>query len=222
MSKKDIVNMLLKEYIMIYSLLYEKRYIIEHRELSHSHTGKDMHELTWSGRNQEANVTFDTSLEITPIIDTLLQEEQFSFLFYDKSIMQVEYKIKSNEIVKQRLQFIKKSSRVRAIEEIQQLEGEFTEVEGSNWFEEESGIPVFLRVDYDPDNHEDVYHAKSHFVISNIKDCRIPMKCNLSLVKFVELILHQIYNEYDLSIKDILGHKDEITQNEKLVMHLDW
>lgn len=222
MSRKDIINLLIKEYTMVYSLLYEKKYIIEHRELRHSCTGKDMHEITWSGRNQEANITFDMNLGITPILDTLLQEEQFSFLFYDKSILQVEYKIKSNEIVKQRLQFIKKSNRVRTLEEIQQREGEWTEVEGANWFEEESGIPVLLRVDYDPVNHEDIFHAKSHFVISNVKDCRIPMKRNLSLVKFVELIMHQIYNDYDFYVKDILGHKDEITQNEELVMHLNW
>lgn len=222
MARKDIVNLLLKEYTILYSLLYEKGYLIEHRELSYSQTGKDKHELTWSGRNQEANVTFDMDLEINSIVETLLREEQFSFLFYDKSILQVEYKINSNEIVKQRLQYIKKSSRVRSISEIRQLEGEFTEVEGSNWFEEESGIPVFLRVDYDPENHEDLYHARSHFVFSNVKDCRIPMARNLSLAKFVELILHQIYNEYSFNINDILDHSDEITDNEKLFMHFNW
>jgi len=214
--------MLRKEYIMIYKLLYEKKYIIEHKELRDNCTGKDAYELTWSGRSPEANITFDLDLGITQIVDALLREEQFSMLFYDKSILQVEYTIESNKIVKQRLQFIKKCNKVRTIKEIQELEGEAIEVEGSNWFEEESGIPVFLRVDYDPQNHIDLHHAKSHFVISNVKDFRIPMSRNLSLSKFVELILHQVYNEYSFNVNDIVVHADEITKSEKLVMHLNW
>jgi hypothetical protein len=142
-------------------------------------------------------------------------------LFYDKSILQVEYTIDTNKITKQRLQFIKKCNRVRTWKEIKVLE-EPTVVEGSDWFEEESGIPVFLRVDYDPINHDDLYHAKSHFVISNVNNCRIPMVRNLSLSKFVELILHQIYDEYSFNIVDSIIHEEEITDNERQVMHFNW
>lgn len=222
MKSINIINSLKKEYVNLYSLLYEKKYIIEHKDLSINCTGKDLYELTWSGRNAEANITFDLDLGINPIIGALLKNEQFSMLFYDNSILQVEYTIESNTIVKQRMQFIKKANKVMTIKEIQDLESEYTGVEGSNWFEEVSGIPVFLRVDYDPKNHIDLFHAKSHFVISNLKECRIPMKCNLSLSKFVELIVHQIYNDYSFSIVDNLVHKDEITEKEKLVMHINW
>lgn len=222
MKTKDIHKLLIKEYNMIYRLLYEMNYIIDHKDFSCNCTGKDTYELTWSSRSPEANITFDLDLEITPIIDTLLKEEQFSMLFYDKSILQVEYTTRSNKIVKQKLQFIKKCNKVRTIKEIENLEGEVTEVEGSNWFEEESGIPVILRVDYDPENHKDIHHAKSHFVISNVKDCRIPMSRNLSLSKFTELILHQVYNDYRFKFGNFVVHEDEITKNEKLVMHLNW
>jgi hypothetical protein len=143
-------------------------------------------------------------------------------LFYDKSILQVEYKIKSDKIIKQRLQFIKKSSKVRSIEELQLKENTQTEIEGSDWFEEEIGIPVFLRIDYDPENHKEIIHSKAHFVISNLKDCRIPMKSNLSLSKFIELILQQIYNEYSLKISEIKSYETEITKDEKNCLHLNW
>lgn len=221
-SKRKVIEQLIQEFITIYSILYENNYIIEHRNLSCKCTGDECYDLTWSGRSSEANITFDTNLEITPIVNTLLKEEQFSLLFYDKSILQVEYKLEKNQIIKQRLQFIKKSSYIRSIDEICKLEGEVTEVEGGGWFEEETGIPIFLRVDYDPVNHRDIEHAKSHFVISNIKDCRIPMKKNLSLTKFVELILHQVYNDYEMDLKEIVEHPVEITDNEQLVMHLNW
>ncbi|MDF2800679.1 MAG: hypothetical protein K0S61_582 [Anaerocolumna sp.] len=218
----DTRRQLIKEYRMIYKLLYEKSYIIEHKDVSENCVGREKYELTWSGRNAEANITFDLNLEITPIIDTLLREEQFSMLFYDKSILQVEYLIESNIIIKQRLQFIKKCNKVRTIKEIKDLEKEPTEVEGSDWFEEESGIPVFFRVDYDPINHVDLYHAKSHFVISNVNNCRIPMTGNLSLSKFIELILHQVYDEYSFNVTESIVHQEEITNNEKKVMHFNW
>ena len=130
----DILKALIKEYTMIYRILYEKNYIIEHKELSKNCIGKDLYELTWAGRSPEANITFNLDLPINPIIETLLEKEQFSMLFYDKSILQVEYKIEANKIVKQRMQYIKKDNKVRTIKEIQDLEEEVTEVEGSGWF----------------------------------------------------------------------------------------
>ncbi len=67
--EKDIRKKLIKEYISIYKLLYEKNYIIEHKDLSEYCIGKYKYELTWSGRNAEANITFDLDLEIKPIIE---------------------------------------------------------------------------------------------------------------------------------------------------------
>jgi hypothetical protein len=221
-KNRGILNILKREYISLYKLLYENKYIIEHRELKINSIGKEEFDITWSGRNSEANITFDLNLEIKDIFDVLLKEEQFSMLFYDKSILQVEYKIKSDKIIKQRLQFIKKSSKVRSIEELQLKENTQTEIEGSDWFEEEIGIPVFLRIDYDPENHKEIIHSKAHFVISNLKDCRIPMKSNLSLSKFIELILQQIYNEYSLKISEIKSYETEITKDEKNCLHLNW
>lgn len=206
---------------MIYTELYKNGYILEHRAFSHKVTGKNDFELTWSNRSPEANITFDLSLGIETIIQILLRHQQFSLLFYDKSILQVEYKIRDNKIIKQRMQFIKKSSTVKTLEELQELEGDVSEVEGNGWFDEETGIPILLRVDYDPDNHTELVHSRSHFVISNLKDCRIPMNRNLTLVKFVQLILNQVYNNYEINLRDIVQHDDEITKIEKGSLHIN-
>src|SRR5690606_21585167 len=111
-----------------------------------------------------------------------------------------------------RLQYIKKSSNIISRDQIKSMEGEINEIEGSTWFEVETGIPIFIRVDYDPKNHVDLFHSKSHFVFSNIKDCRIPMKSNITLTQFMMLILHQVYNDYSIKFNTSKIYQDEITQ----------
>lgn len=219
-TKANLVKELVKEFQIIYTCLYEHKYIIEHKEFSYTREKEETEKLTWSTRSSEANITFDTGLDIDTILFSLLKSEQFSLLFYDRSILQVEYTLKNNSIIKQRIQYIKRTNIINSFDDLEFFEGSGGSIEGGSVFEDETGIPVFLRIDYDPCSHDELFHSKSHFVISNLKDCRIPINKNVTLTRFIEFLLHQVYNDYSIEFKRPYENEIEITEREQNYFHI--
>lgn len=150
-------------------------------------------------------------------MDKLLKYRQYSFLLYDKSLIQAEFMIKDEKIFKERLVFMKKHNKIWSPEEINDAE-----TNEYDWFSEEKGIPIIFRVDYAPEDHIDGDHPATHLTLSNHQSCRIPMKSIVTFSEFISFILLHFYN-----IKTDLKHfdpktDDTITQIEKKMVHINW
>ena len=74
-------------------------------------TGNDSWEISFSGKNDSGSIILDKHITATRIIDVLLENLQYILLLYDKGIIQAEYEISNDKIVKERLVFMKKHNK---------------------------------------------------------------------------------------------------------------
>ena len=207
--KIDIKKNIIKEYHNIIKFLIENNMVMDNLEFKENGNA-----LTWSGKDAGiANIVYDNNIGADKIINTLRKEKQYNILLKDKSIFQIEYMIENNNIVKQRMLFMKVSNEV--LNEIDE--------ENTNFDEDikTTDIPLLIRVDYDIKNQQDVKHPASHMTISNIKNCRIPIKSNMPFSKFIKFILMNVYG-IDYRCEDSITDDETITENEKKCIHINW
>lgn len=179
-------------------------------------TGANLFDISYATKNETSSILYDNNISYSFLIDKLLFNRQYTILLYDKSIVQAEFKIANNIIIKERLLFIKKHNKTWQKDEIAEYENEYEE-----WFDDDFGIPIFFRVDYDPDAFKEVSHPATHFTLSNQENCRIPIKGIITFSEFMKLIMKQFYN-IDLSITQYRYNDETITNNEKKLIHMNW
>lgn len=173
--------------------------------------------ISFEGKSDINNIMYDIHLPVSSIMDELLRERQYTVLLYDRSIIQVEFTIKNGEIVKERLLFLKKHNKIWDKEEIR-----MSDAADEDWFADEDGIPVFLRVDYDPKSHIECDHAATHLTISNYETCRIPIQNVVSFSEFVRFVLFHFYGrKLEMPIFRI-DKNNTITELERKMIHLGW
>lgn len=220
MSKKDsiqIVKRIKKEIEQVLTELREKEYIRDENGISDKQTGMNEYEISYSGKTDKSSIVYDKHISGSSIMEQLLVNRQYSFLLFDKSIIQAEFRIADGEVIKERLVFMKKHNRIWTSDEIN-----YADSEDVDWFADEEGIPVFLRVDYDPENHTECSHSKTHLTISNSDSCRIPIKNIVPFSEFMRFVLFHFYG-YRLELPSFLSASDEtITELEKKMIHLNW
>lgn len=173
--------------------------------------------ISFSGKNDSSSILYDKHITSTEILNTLLKNWQYTVLFYDKGLIQAEFMVDKEKIIKERLIFIKKHNKIWSMDEINDFE-----IRDEDWFADEDGIPIMFRIDYAPDEHIDGKHAATHLTLSNHESCRIPIKGVVSFSEFVRLILLHFY---DVELKLRVWRTDEvetITELEKHMMHISW
>ena len=206
------------DYNSLQKELYEKNMIRDSKSYSVIEN-KDISEISRSGRKNESNILYDKHLSVEKIMSTLLERKEYNILLYNRSIIQYDFMIKDGKIIKERLTFIKKHNYLWTKEEISNMDINNFE---TDWFDNEMGIPVMIRVDYDEDNHIDVIHPITHMTLSNYDECRIPMMGPISLYNFIDFILNFFYDDR-LDFKSKFEKNDiTITENEKKRIHLEW
>ena len=217
-DNKQFIRFFITDYKKIVCELYSKKLLRDHKEFSIKNVGNIML-ISRPLKKDESNILFDTSASIDDIMDMLLKKQEYSFLLYDKSIIQAEFEIDDGKIKKERLIFIKKHNHLWAKEEIFLKDiDEF----GADWFYDEKGIPVMIRVDFDYDNYQDVVHPITHMTLSNYEECRIPMMKAVSLFDFVNFILNVFYKE-ELGFSSVMQDDNiTITDNERKRLHFEW
>lgn len=220
MIESRIFADMLSEFNIANKVLFEQKLIVDSNPFCISnYTDKQNYDISWSGKNPANTILFDEERSCIELLSAIRTERQYSFLLYDKSIIQAEYKVKDDEIIKGRLLFIKLQNKVWSMEEILEYADDPDLLDES--LDEEIGFPTMIRIDFDPKNHTDCTHPKAHFVLSNIKDCRIPMKAVLSLGHFTYFILRQIYN-FDIPELKRISFDPTITQKESSMIHINW
>ena len=91
------------------------------------------------------------------------KRQQYNLILYDKGLIQAEFLVNHDKIVKERLVFIKKHNKIWNMSEIEEHE-----ILEEDWFDDEDGIPIMLRIDYAPDDHVDGDHAAAHLSLIHI------------------------------------------------------
>lgn len=216
MSDSNLRNTIIKEYRNLLSELYKEGLIIDSNEMSVVETGDNKYTITFSNKNDSSKILFDKMVSAADILDQLVINRQFSMLFCDRSIIQIEYIIESGEVEKSRLLFIKKHNRIISKTELELIR------ELDDWGIIENSIPTLLRFDYDIDCHKEFYHPVSHLTISNNTSCRIPVKNVLSVTEFMNFILFHFY-DYKLKMKAApYDFSSKLTRGEQHMIHLTW
>lgn len=185
--------------------------------ISQHSVSNETYEFSFSGRNDANKIMYDKHISCSHLMDTLLKSRQYTLLLYDKSIIQAEFIVRGDSVVKERLVFIKKHNKVWNKNEIDECDAN-----DEDWFSDEEGIPIVVRVDFDPEKHQECKHAASHLTLANHESCRIPMKEALSFSQFVSFVM---FHFYDISITKrslALSESETITHNEKQMLHVYW
>ena len=207
--KKDIENTLIE--------LRSRDLLRDEMGISERCTGGNTYEISFSGKNDTGSIVYDNHISGNEIIETLLCNYQYTILLYDKGLIQAEFIVKDNQVIKERLVFMKKHNRVLSKEEIDEYEAEAVE-----WFELDEGVPIMIRIDYAPDDHVDGKHAATHMTISNHESCRIPIKGIVTFSEFVRFIMFHFY-DVELQLKTNRSSADDtITDLEKKMVHFSW
>ena len=172
--------------------------------------------ISYSTKNDSGSIIYDNNINYSRLINELLYNRQYTILFYDMGFIQAEFYVRGNRIVKERLLFIKKHNVVWNRDEINNWE-----VNDEPWFENENGIPIVFRVDYDPDNFEEMVHPNTHFTLSNYESCRIPIKGVVTFSEFVKFVMKNFY-ETDINVPLYRNTEETISVNEKKLIHFNW
>ena len=197
--------------------LQGKGILLDDRHYSTSCIGRNLFEISYPGKNEASSIVFDKHVTSGIIIDTLLKELQYNILFYDKGFIQAEFTVDGDEVIKERLVFMKKHNKIWDKTEIEEYESK-----DIDWFSEEEGVPIMLRVDFAPDDHIEGDHAKTHLTLSNHESCRIPIKGIITFSEFVRFILFHFY-DIKLDLKVCRSSADDtITELEKKMIHMNW
>ena len=198
--------------------LCEKNLVRDYRPESCKEIGSGVHEITFSGKNNsKCNIVYDKHVSGEVIMEKLLREYQYTILLYDKSLIQAEFRIKNDEVIKERLVFMKRHNKIWTFEEIEDCENA-----DQDWFTEEQGIPIIFRIDYAPDDHVEGDHSATHLTLSNHQSCRVPIKGIVTFSEFIRFILLHFY-DIKLELKQCRSNADDtITEIEKQMVHINW
>ena len=218
MGTSKMVNTVLNDIKKTIEELYAKELIRDYGSESCRETAKDTFEISFPSKDKSVcNIVYDKHVSGEEIMDKLLGGYQYNILLYDKSIIQSEFTIKSNEIIKERLVFMKRHNKIWTAEEIEERES----LE-QDWFSEEKGIPIIFRIDYAPDDAKDGEHSATHFTLANHESCRVPIKGIVTFSEFVRFILLHFY-DIDMKLKQFRFNSDDtITTFEKQMVHINW
>lgn len=217
MATSKIVKCILDDMQKTIAELYNMNLVRDYRGVSDNQIGKNTYEISYSGKNTTGSIVYDKHISGENIIQTLLKELQYTVLLYDKSIIQAEYLIKNEQIIKARLVFMKMHNKIWEQEEIDECE--YLE---QDWFADEMGIPIMIRIDCDVKEHIDGEHPVTHLTLSNHETCRIPMKEIPTFSEFIRFVLFHFYGiKFDLK-ECKFDFYETITELEKKMMHLYW
>lgn len=214
--QSKIIHSILNDIESTITILRGEYLIRDEQGCSLKEFGRNSYNITYNGKSTTNNIMYDKNISLTEMMDILLKERQYTILMYDKGIVQCEFMIENDIITKERLVFLKKHSKLWSQEEINQAENE-----DRDWFSDEMGIPISLRIDYSPKDRREC-HPATHFTISNSSACRIPMK---SLVMFSEFIRFITFHFYDVRLKMPkcnLERDVTLTELERQMMHINW
>ena len=220
MSKRKselLVKEIIKDINRTVDELRQKELIRDVCGVADRQIGANAFEISFSGKSDANSVMLDKHVSASYVMNTLLQERQYTILLYDKSIIQAEFFIDDGEVAKERLIFLKKHNRIWDKEEISAADAE-----DEDWFADEESVPTFLRIDYDPSSHIECEHPIAHLTLANNESCRIPIQDAVTFSEFIRFVLLHFYGIKLEMGTYWLDKESTITDLERKMLHISW
>ncbi len=217
MATSRLVKNIIKDINQTLTELRSKELLRDEKAPSQITKSGNKTEISFSGKSDAVSIVYDKHITSSEMIDSLLVNQQYNILFYDKGFIQAEFIVDGNNVIKERLVFMKKHNKIWDAEEINEYESI-----DEDWFAEDFGVPIMLRIDYAPDDHVECDHAVTHLTLSNHESCRIPMK---GIVTFSEFVRFVLFHFYDIKLNLQVCRSDDsdtITELEKKMIHMNW
>lgn len=216
MGKNSYYKSIITNYNHIVDVLMQKGIVKRQNSLSIKPESAKKLRIEYSTKNKTAQVLFDTSLSAVELYSRLLTNNQFNMEFSDGSILLFECIVEGANIIKQRIVYIKPFEGFISDDDL------LTSWEDYQMDAEQNMIsfPILIRIDYDCKNEAE-HHPICHLTLSNIRNCRIPARANVGIDRFIEFILQQNFNIYDIPIPK-LPQGNTIRKEEEAYMHINW
>jgi hypothetical protein len=181
--------------------------------------GKDSYKIAYSGM-QDLSIALK-NIEYKQIYQELDKGKNYNFKMVDGALIQLLYTYNRSELVSHRLAFLPSPflEDFQNNPEIYETEEIYADIIARNI------LPVPIRFDYDPDNHQELDHPKCHLTLGQFENCRIPVCSPISPNTFISFILRSFYNTAFRKFTDELVFStnlfnETITPKEKKVLHI--
>lgn len=215
MTKNKLVSKIIKSYNILIRELNTIKLIKSYNDLACNYHHHSFY-IDYSSKSEISGLLFDDNISAIDLYSELIKNNQFCIQFIDGSILLYSCLIHCDTLEKQRIVYIKPYDDYEEVEH----EVGWEEYQTEEWSGKQLSFPLLIRIDYDS-TVEKSDHPKCHLTLSNIKNCRIPVISNISLERFVEFILNQIFNIYDIKIEKF-GYSKSISDNEEKMIHISW
>ncbi len=181
--------------------------------------GKNSYEISYSGM-QDLSIAFK-NIEYKEIYQELDEGENYNIKMIDGALIQLLYTYRDSALASHRLAFFPSPflHDFQNEPEIYEEDEIYADIIAKNI------LPVPIRFDYDPGNHEELEHPKCHVTLGQFKNCRIPVCSPITPNAFIAFILRSFYNTAFRKFTDELNFSgslfdETITPVEKQVIHL--
>lgn len=181
--------------------------------------GKNKYQIAYS-RMQDLSVVLK-NIEYTQVYQELDKGKNYNIKMADGALIQMMYTYKNSQLSSHRLAFFPSPflHEFQNEPEIYELDEIYADIIAKNI------LPVPIRFDYDPDNHQELDHPKCHLTLGQFKNCRIPVCSPIMPNVFISFILRSFYNTALRKFSDELNLKNSlfpqtITIEERKLLHI--
>jgi hypothetical protein len=210
---------ILQEIQTITTKLIQNSLCDQQNDASCKSVGKDSYEIAYSGM-QDLSIALK-NIDYKNIYQELDKGKNYNFKMLDGALIQLLYTYKNSELVSHRLAFLPSPflEDFQNNPEIYEAQEIYADIIARNI------LPVPIRFDYDPDNHQELDHPKCHLTLGQFKNCRIPVCSPISPNTFISFILRSFYNTAFRKFTNELVFStnlfnETITPKEKKVLHI--
>ncbi|MGK7934246.1 MAG: DUF2290 domain-containing protein [Xenococcaceae cyanobacterium] len=181
--------------------------------------GKNKYQIAYSGI-QDLSVVLK-NIEYTQVYQELDKGKNYNIKMADGALIQMMYTYENYQLSSHRLAFFPSPflHEFQNEPEIYELDEIYADIIAKNI------LPVPIRFDYDPDNHQELDHPKCHLTLGQFKNCRIPVCSPIMPNVFISFILRSFYNTALRKFSDELNLKNSlfpqtITSAEQQLLHI--
>lgn len=145
--------------------------------------------LMWENCKELSN--FMKEEEYEEIYNKLDESKNFSFQLLDGAIFQLSYVVNKGNIEKMRVTYYPSPNLLNLDEVMEDY------LAGSEFLDmlDKYIVVVPIRIDYAPNQHEEISHPKTHIHLGQMEGCRIPLTSPIMPNKFFKFIFYNFYNK---------------------------
>lgn len=182
-------------------------------------TGKGSYKIAYS-KMQDLSIVLK-NVAYKEMYEELDRNDNYNVKMIDGALIQLMYTYEKSSLISHRLAFFPSPflENFQNDPDIYENDELYADIIAQNI------LPVPIRFDYDPDNHQELDHPKCHLTLGQFKNCRIPVCSPIVPSTFISFIVRSFYNTAfkkftaQLTFSSKLFDKT-ITSGEKKLLHI--